>query len=191
MSALARIGLLGGSFNPAHSGHRDISIAALNALKLDAVWWLVSPGNPLKDPEIYAPYESRIRMAQKIADDPRIVISNFEYRRKLQYTIDTLTALIDDHPAVDFVWLMGSDSLTSFHHWKNWREIFALLPIAVFSRPDTELAGQTTPAAQMFSAFQIAEDDAEHLPGQQAPAWVFISSTANPISSTDLRSNTP
>ena len=144
----ARIGLLGGSFNPAHQGHREISLVALNALHLDAVWWLVSPGNPLKDKSTYHPYSERMAKARLIADHDRIIVSNFEERRSLQYTIDTLGALVDDHPAVDFVWLMGADSLSTFHKWKDWRKIATLLPIAVFNRPGDENAPQNAEAAR-------------------------------------------
>lgn len=189
MIARSRIGLLGGSFNPAHDGHYEISMAALKTLNLETVWWLVSPGNPLKNPSIYKPYTDRITQARKIADDARIVVSNFEQRRKLQYTIDTLTILIDEHPAVDFVWLMGSDSLQTFHKWKRWRDIFTTMPIAVFNRPGAENAADTTLAAQDFASFRLPENAAHQLPGKEAPAWVFVSSTANPQSSTELRNN--
>lgn len=191
MTEGSRIGLLGGSFNPAHRGHREISLVALKALNLDAVWWLVSPGNPLKDKSTYRPYSDRMNDARKVADHDRIIVSNFEERRGLQYTIDTLSALIDDHPAVDFVWLMGADSLASFHQWKDWRKIAALIPIAVFNRPGDEKAAQDAQAAKELAAFQLREEDAGLLAGSEAPAWLFVSSTNNPLSSTEIRNRQP
>ncbi|MHA7873524.1 MAG: nicotinate-nucleotide adenylyltransferase, partial [Hyphococcus sp.] len=115
-----RIGLLGGSFNPAHDGHREISLEALRKLGLDAVWWLVTPGNPLKDAAEYAPFEERLRLARQTADHCDIVVSDFERRHGLQYTVDTLERLQLLHPSIQFVWIMGADSLESFHRWKDW-----------------------------------------------------------------------
>ncbi len=183
----SRVGLLGGSFNPAHDGHREISLLALKLLKLDAVWWLVSPGNPLKDAGAYAPYEERLKVARKIADHPRIIVSNFEERKGLQYTVDTLETLTALWPQIDFVWLMGADSLASFHRWRDWRKIAALAPIAVFSRPGFEGAPETAPAAEALAAFRVADDAAATLAGAEPPAWVFFAEPANPLSSTALR----
>lgn len=180
------VGLLGGSFNPAHAGHREISLLALERLKLDAVWWLVTPGNPLKDALDYAPYEDRLREARRVADHPRIVVSNFEERRGLQYTIDTVSALEALWPQMRFVWLMGADSLATFHKWKDWRRIFSLLPIAVFARPGWNEAALRSEAAAEFTHFRL-EGGAQALPGAEPPAWMFIDDTANPISSTQIR----
>lgn len=183
----SRVGLLGGSFNPAHEGHREISLLALRRLKLDAIWWLVSPGNPLKDAGDYAPYDERLRVARKIADHPRIVVSNFEERKGLQYTVDTLETLRSIWPQIDFVWLMGADSLAGFHHWRDWRKIAALAPIAVFNRPGHEEAWTTAPAATELAAFRLEEDAAGALAGAEPPAWVFIAEPQNPQSSTAIR----
>ncbi|MBB5517903.1 nicotinate-nucleotide adenylyltransferase [Amphiplicatus metriothermophilus] len=185
--ATSKIGLLGGSFNPAHEGHREISLAALDWLGLDAVWWLVSPGNPLKAPDIYAPYEERLAAARRIAADPRIVASDFERRKGLQYTVDTLSMLADLWPQMRFVWLMGADSLAAFHEWKDWRAIAAMVPIAVFSRPGHEAAAEESPAAQALAAFRLDERDGPLLADAEPPAWAFYSGISNPISSTALR----
>lgn len=182
-----KIGLLGGSFNPAHSGHREISLAALDWLGLDAVWWLVSPGNPLKAREIYMPYEERLRRARRAANHPSIVVSNFEERRSLQYTVDTLEALVALWPQMRFVWLMGADALANFHEWKDWRRIARLVPIAVFSRPGFEDAAGTSPAAKELAAFRIDAARARSLPDAEPPAWAFCEETANPQSATAIR----
>lgn len=180
------IGLLGGSFNPAHAGHREISLYALERLKLDAVWWLVTPGNPLKDAKSYAPYEQRLKEARRAADHARIVVSNFEQRKGLQYTIDTVEALETLWPQIRFVWLMGADSLASFHKWKDWRRIFSLLPIAVFGRPGCNDVALASEAATAFADFRL-EGDAAGLAGAEPPAWIFFDATNNAASSTALR----
>jgi nicotinate-nucleotide adenylyltransferase len=183
----SRIGLLGGSFNPAHEGHREISLLALKLLHLDAVWWLVSPGNPLKDAGDYAPYEERLTIARKVSDHPRIIVSNFEERKGLQYTVDTLETLVTLWPQIDFVWLMGADSLASFHRWRDWRRIANLAPIAVFNRPGYEAAIKESPAAEALAPFRLEENAAARLAGAEPPAWAFIGSSNNPRSSTAIR----
>lgn len=184
---IRRIGLLGGSFNPAHQGHRDISLAGLDRLALDSVWWLVTPGNPLKDPADYAPFEERAHGAGKAAAHPDIVISDFERRQNLQYTVDTLERLSLLHPDTAFVWLMGADSLANFHRWKDWRRIASLVPIAVFNRPGYGDDALTSKAARELAAFRLNEDKAESLAGSEPPAWIYFSDTDNPLSSTAIR----
>ncbi|MFQ5563647.1 MAG: nicotinate-nucleotide adenylyltransferase [Parvularculaceae bacterium] len=183
-----RIGLLGGSFNPAHEGHREISLTALDRLNLDAIWWLVTPGNPLKPANIYAPYDDRLEHARAIANHPDIVVSDFESRRGLQYTVDTLSQLVEDNPTAKFVWLMGADSFANFHRWKDWRRIAMLVPIAVFNRPGSAAAALSSPAAKALSAARVAADDAPAIAGESPPAWVFVADISNPASSTALRS---
>jgi len=186
-----RIGLLGGSFNPAHEGHREISLAGLERLGLDVVWWLVSPGNPLKNQDDYAPYETRLAQARETAGHPDIVVSDFERRQGLQYTADTLERLADLHPDAAFVWLMGADSLAGFHRWKDWRRIAGLVPIAVFNRPGHGEAALKGEAARALAAFRVAPDRAGGLADAEAPAWVFFSDTDNPLSSTAIRNAAP
>jgi nicotinate-nucleotide adenylyltransferase len=129
------IGLLGGSFNPAHDGHRYVSLTALRRLKLDYVWWLVSPGNPLKDGHDMAPFARRLASAKAVARHPRLIVSDIERQLGTRYTIDTVTALQRRFPQVQFIWLMGSDNLENFHRWRNWKKIAARLPLVVVQRP--------------------------------------------------------
>ena len=132
---MKRIGLLGGSFNPAHEGHRQLSLEAIEALGLDELWWLVSPGNPLKEgASDMAPFEARLASAEKMAAGTPIQVSDFEGRAGTRYTIDTLKALVRDCPEDRFIWLMGADTVAEFHRWKDWRGIAGLLPIAVLPR---------------------------------------------------------
>lgn len=185
----SRIGLLGGSFNPAHDGHREISLEAIRLLGLDAVWWLVTPGNPLKEggDYDYAPYPQRLADARRVASHPRIIVSNFEDRKNLQYTVDTLEALADLWPQIHFVWLMGADSLAGFHRWKNWRRIASLAPIAVFSRPGHEAAALSSEAARELALFRAPTGRAAEIVGAAPPAWTFIETTKNPASATEIR----
>lgn len=185
----SRIGLLGGSFNPAHGGHREISLKALKLFNLDAVWWLVTPGNPLKagDDYQYDSYETRLAAARRVADHPRIVISNFEVRKNTQYTVDTIEALRELWPQMNFIWLMGADSLAGFHQWKNWRAIASSVPIAVFNRPGFESAALASDAARELALFRIPSGRAGELVAAEPPAWAFIEETANPLSATEIR----
>jgi nicotinate-nucleotide adenylyltransferase len=146
-----RIGLLGGSFNPAHAGHLYVSETALKRLKLDSVWWLVSPGNPLKDDAAMAPLASRLQSARRIAaHESRIHVSALETALHTIYTIDTVTALRRRFPRVDFVWLMGSDNLEQFSRWRRWQELARLVPIVVVQRPGTILAALNAPLVRRF-----------------------------------------
>lgn len=181
------VGLLGGSFNPAHEGHREISLLALKRLALSEVWWLVSPGNPLKDRAELAPFEQRRQRAEEIADHPRIRISSFERQAGLTYTHDTLKALIAARPELRFVWLMGADNLAGFHRWQRWVEIFFLLPIAAIDRPGYRYAAIASPAARRFGQNRLEESDAEILATATPPAWVYLGGLLNPVSSTRLR----
>ena len=182
-----RIGLLGGSFNPPHAGHRDISLAALERLKLDAVWWLVTPGNPLKDPNTYAPFEERLRLAQQLSNHNDIIVSDFESRQNLQYTVDTLNRLILEYPETQFIWLMGADSLANFHCWKDWQKIAELVPMAVFNRPDHSEDALNSPTAKALLSSRIDEKTPEMLTENKPPAWVFFPDADNPSSSTEIR----
>ncbi|GJL95966.1 MAG: putative nicotinate-nucleotide adenylyltransferase [Hyphococcus sp.] len=181
------IGLLGGSFNPAHAGHREISLAALERVGLDAVWWLVTPGNPLKDANEYAPYEERLKKARRVSDHPDIVISDFERRQNLQYTADTIARLKLLNSDTCFIWLMGADSLENFHRWKDWRRIAEMAPIAVFNRPGHGDAALSSEAATALAAFRIDTTNASLLLEDEPPVWVYFSDTNNPLSSTSIR----
>jgi nicotinate-nucleotide adenylyltransferase len=182
-----RIGLLGGSFNPAHQAHRHISLIALRRLKLDAVWWLVSPQNPLKSTVGMASLERRLAKAREVAAHPDIHASAAETALGTQYTVDTLEALIDKFPQAHFVWLMGGDSLASFHLWRRWKAIARLLPIAVVARPGFTIRALTSPAAQFLEDARIDDKDAATLGDRAAPAWTFLRERLDPTSATALR----
>ena len=181
------IGLLGGSFNPPHAAHRQISLAALKRLGLDQVWWLVSPGNPLKDAGKAPDLKARIEAARAVARHPRIVVTGFEGARRSAYTIGTIRFLKRRYPSVDFVWLMGADNLASFHRWRSWQELLGLVPIAVLDRPGYRLKARASRAAQHFASAALDETDAAGLPGMEPPAWALLSLPLSSLSSTRLR----
>ena len=182
-----RIGLLGGSFNPAHDGHRYISLRALEQLGLDQVWWLVSPQNPLKGTADMAPFDQRLAGAGKVADDPRIRVSAIERDLGTRYTADTLAALVERFPEHDFVWLMGADNLLQIPRWRDWTRIFHTLPIAVFPRPTYSLRVSSCRAARRFARARVRRTRAKALAGMRAPAWIFLRIPLHPESATRIR----
>ena len=189
-----RIGLYGGSFNPAHSGHRHVSLFALRRLRLDRVWWLVTPANPLKDSAGLPSIEARMRRAAEVAAHPRIWVSGAEDAFGTRFTADFLRILKGRAPGVRFVWVMGSDNLAQMHHWSRWREIAANVPIAVVNRPGSLAAPLTAPAARVLASRRIDEADAHLLPAAEPPAWAFLIGPRTAVSSTSLRAlerNTP
>lgn len=183
-----RVGLLGGSFNPAHEAHRLISQTALKRLRLDQVWWLVSPGNPLKGHVEQAPLDERVRLACSVAQDPRIKVTDFEAELPTAYTASTLAFLCRRYPRVRFVWLMGADNLASFHRWQRWRSIFTLMPIAVVDRPGWHLKALASPAARAFGDRRLNEAHAAGLVDRPLPAWAFLGGPLSELSSTSIRS---
>ncbi|MGE0846360.1 MAG: nicotinate-nucleotide adenylyltransferase [Flavobacteriaceae bacterium] len=185
-----RIGLLGGSFNPPHAGHRQISLMALKRLGLDAVWWLVTPGNPLKSHADLAPLIERIRLAEAVGDHPRIHVTAVEADVGLSRTADTVRFLRARCPRTDFVWLMGADNLAGFTRWYRFRDIAAAVPFAVVNRPGSTLAALNAPAAQLYARYRLPEEDAPALPGMRPPAWTFLHGPLSPLSSTALRAAT-
>lgn len=184
-----RIGLFGGSFNPPHDGHRLVSRESFKRLGLDALWWLVSPGNPLKDHSGLAPLADRIAGAEALVDHPRVRITGFEAHQGFAYTYDTLEFLRRTMPDRRFVWIMGADSLASFHRWERWEDIFRLMPIAVYVRPGSTRTATFSPAARRFADARLDESDARLLPTCQAPAWVFLHGMMSSLSSTQIRAN--
>lgn len=184
-----RIGLLGGSFNPAHEGHLHISEIALKRCNLDRIWWLVTPGNPMKSHQNLAPINQRIKKAREIANNPRIIVTGFEANLPSSYTADTLKFLKKRLPTVSFVWLMGADNLINFHHWQNWQDIFMCLPIIVFNRPNYPLKALSSPAGHTFRAFKKHKETASIIAKAEAPAWVFLPIPLSTASSTTLRKN--
>ncbi len=190
MADTRRIGLLGGSFNPPHAAHRLVSVEAMKRLGLDAVWWLVTPGNPLKDNRALPPLEQRLALARQVAAHPRIVPTGIEARLGTVYTVDTIRALKRRYPQARFTWLMGADGLRDFHRWKDWQAIARLLPIAVYDREGLRLAAQAGRAAHALARFRRPESAARALAGTRAPAWVFLHGKTSALSSTWLRQNT-
>jgi nicotinate-nucleotide adenylyltransferase len=182
-----RIGLYGGTFNPAHAGHRHVSLLALKRLKLDRIWWVVTPGNPLKERGGLAPACERAEAARRIAHHPCIDITCFEEEIGAHYTVETLTYVAARCPTVHFVWIMGADSLGSFHRWLGWRRIAGLMPFAVIDRPGWTLRAVQSRAAIALAPYRIDESDAALLADLPPPAWTFLHGPRSPLSSTELR----
>lgn len=182
-----RIGLYGGSFNPAHAAHRAASLLALRRLKLDRVWWLVTPGNPLKDNHRLPPLAARLEQARGVARHPALVPTGLEAGLGTRYSFDTVAALVRRFPQVHFVWLMGADNLASFHRWQRWDEMAALVPMAVIDRPGCTFPAMAAPAAGALARWRRPEDDAGRLALMPPPAWIFLHGLKSPISSTQLR----
>jgi nicotinate-nucleotide adenylyltransferase len=182
-----RIGILGGSFDPPHDGHRAVSLVALRVLRLDAVWWLVSPRNPLKPNAPSADLGRRIAAARRVARHPRIAVTGVEAGLRSRYTADTLRALAERFRGIEPVWLMGADNLAQFHRWQRWRSIAERVPIAVFNRPGWAARALASPAAIALRASRIPERQAAALAGMPPPAWVFITRPEIDLSSTELR----
>ena len=183
-----RVGLLGGSFNPAHDGHRFISLCALQALRLDAVWWLVSPQNPLKARTGMAALADRVRRAQDVAAHPRICVTAIEAATGTRYTADTLQALRRRFRHVRFVWLMGADNLVQMRRWRRWQQIFRMLPVAVFDRGPYAFHALGSAAALSFAA---ARRPAGCLGSGTPPVWSFVHQPRHPASATAIRQICP
>jgi nicotinate-nucleotide adenylyltransferase len=179
------IGLLGGSFNPPHEAHRQISLTALKRLGLDQVWWLVAPANPLKDAGKLPSLEERVEAARNMARNPRIEVTGFA--ASSPYTIDLVTELKRRLPGVNFVWLMGADNLAQLHRWRSFDRIFAKLPIAVLDRPGFRLKARAGLAAQRFAPYRVDESDARGLARLEPPAWTILTHRLSGLSSTALR----
>jgi nicotinate-nucleotide adenylyltransferase len=182
-----RVGLFGGSFNPAHEGHAHVAETAKRRLKLDKVIWLVSPQNPLKPTHETAGLEQRIAGARAFANERGMVVSDAETRIGAQYTIDTLRILKARYPRVHFIWIMGADSLATFHRWRGWTQIMREAPVAVVSRPWIAMRARLSPAARRFARFRKPSSQAALLPTMKPPAWVFLRGPFNFQSSTALR----
>jgi nicotinate-nucleotide adenylyltransferase len=181
------VGLFGGSFNPPHSGHALVCEMALRRLRLDQIWWIVTPGNPLKDTRALKPLAERIAMSEAIARDPRIRVTAFEASHRIRYTADTLALIARRFPDVDFVWIMGADNLRNFHSWQRWRAIASTFPIAVFDRPGSTLSFLSSRMAIALHGARVDESDAASLARMRAPAWTFIHGPRSSLSSTALR----
>jgi nicotinate-nucleotide adenylyltransferase len=188
---LTTIGLLGGSFNPAHGGHRDISLFTIDALGLDELWWLVSPGNPLKPKKDMASLPARLASAQKMAQRSRIRATAIEREMGTRYTVDTLKKLIRRYPKRRFIWVMGADNVTNFTRWRRWREIAQLMPIAVIARPGYDADAVAGPAMAWLRRFVRRPDQRLYWTEWSTPALVFLRFRPDPRSATAIRQADP
>jgi nicotinate-nucleotide adenylyltransferase len=182
-----RIGLFGGTFDPPHAAHLGASLLAMKRLNLDRMWWLVTPGNPLKDTRHLRPLAERMADARALAAHPRIDVTGLEAVIHTRYTYDTLNYLVRRCPGVRFVWVMGADNLRSFYRWQNWRGIASLMPMAVVDRMGSSLYAASGRAAQALSRYRLPERLAPVLAGRNPPAWLYLHGLKSPLSSTALR----
>ncbi|MEM7270421.1 MAG: nicotinate-nucleotide adenylyltransferase [Pseudomonadota bacterium] len=182
----AKIGLLGGSFDPAHEGHVHITRWALRRFRLDEVWWLVSPGNPLKD-RGPAEMTRRIEAAEAIAPARKVVVTDIEAHLETRYTADTLAGMRRLYPGVRFVWLMGADNLAQFHLWEDWRWIMESFPIGVLARPGLQIRAGLSPAARRYRRWRLPKAKAGRLAAMKAPAWALLTGAMSSASSTEIR----
>lgn len=181
------VGLFGGSFNPPHQGHELVAEIALRRLGLHQLWWMVTPGNPLKNHADLASLDERVALSRQMAPGPRVKVTAFEAAHNLHYTAQTLAFVKARNPGINFVWIMGADNLRHFHKWQDWRGIARTFPIAVIDRPGSTLAYLSSKMAKTFSRARIDEDDAAVLPYLKAPAWTFIHGPRSSLSSTAIR----
>ncbi len=182
---------MGGTFNPPHDGHRIAAEAAMKRLNLDQVWWLITPGNPLKAQDGLSSLEGRMKLVQVFASGPRMKITSFERELGTRYTAGTLSFLKRRYPAVRFVWIMGADNLASFHRWQHWRDIARTMPIAVVDRPGWRHAALSSPAAQALKRYRLPESAAASLAEEKPPVWLLLTIRLSGLSSTALRNAAP
>ena len=181
------IGLFGGSFNPPHEGHRLVAEIAIKRLNLDQLWWMVTPGNPLKNHSELLPLEQRIALSEAIAPGPKVYVTAFEASYKVRFSADTVALIKARHIDVNFIWVMGADNLKSFHHWQRWRQIAEMLPIAIIDRPGSTLAYVSSKMALTYNFARVDEDDAVSLARLKAPAWTLIHGPRSTLSSSAIR----
>jgi nicotinate-nucleotide adenylyltransferase len=184
-----RVGLFGGSFNPAHEGHRLVAVQCLRRLRLDRVWLLVSPGNPLKDNDALPSLAKRVRDTRVLMDHPRIEVTGFEAEHGFRYTYHTVRYLLEHRPGTRFVWIMGADNLLQFDRWERWRDIADSVPIAVYARPGSTHRATAAPAALALRSHRIPESEAETLADRKPPVWVYLHGITSTLSSTAIRAS--
>ena len=182
-----RIGLFGGSFNPAHYGHYMVALYAMKRLQLDWVWWLVSPQNPLKDPAETAGYNRRLAVTRRVARHPRFVVTDLERQANSHNTAETLAALSGQLSQAHFIWIMGADSFANLHRWHNWTDIVQALPLAFLARPGYSIRALNSRAAIRFADKRVSTDRAARLVDRKPPAWVFLPMPLRAESSTAIR----
>ena len=182
-----RIGLFGGSFNPAHQGHRMVALYALKRLQLDWVWWLVSPQNPLKDSKETGEYQGRLAFTKLIAKHPRFIVTDIEKQIHSRNTAQTLSAMTTAHGQAHFVWIMGADSFRDLDRWKRWNHIAETIPLAVLARPGYSVRALGSQAANRYAKNRVRNEQAGILAKRKAPAWVFVSMPLRKESSTAIR----
>lgn len=184
-----RIGLFGGSFNPAHAGHVLVAEEALRRLALDAVWVLVSPGNPLKDHAELAPLAERVAMARHLMRNPAVKVTGFEAAHGFAYSWQSLSFLHRTLPDRRLVWIMGADNLVGFHKWERWRDIAASVPLCIYARPGSSNIASTSRAARVLARFRVPQEDASVLAERDPPAWVFLTGRTSTQSSSAIRAS--
>jgi nicotinate-nucleotide adenylyltransferase len=182
-----RIGLFGGTFDPPHEAHLAACLLAMKRLALDHVWWLVTPGNPLKDTMGLAPLEERVAAARQLARHPRIEVTGMEAEIGVRYSYDTIRYLTSHCSGVHFVWIMGADNLRTFHRWQKWRAIAAMVPIAVIDRLGPSLYATAGSAGQALARYRLPDSQARSLADRRPPAWIYLHGLKSPLSSTALR----
>jgi nicotinate-nucleotide adenylyltransferase len=183
------VGLFGGSFNPPHAGHALVAEIALRRLRLDQLWWIVTPGNPLKSRRELLPLAERLRLSEAMAGDPRVKVTAFEASLPSRFTADTLLWVKKRNRNVRFVWIMGADNLADFHRWQRWQRIAQTFPIAVVDRPGSTLAFLSSVMAKTFDFARVDEADAPALAARRPPAWTFIHGPRSSLSSTAIRAS--
>jgi len=182
-----KVGLYGGSFNPPHQGHKHLAMTALRRFQLDQIWWMVSPGNPLKEKATFRPVEERISQSRTLVHHPHVKITGFETGLHATSTIESVAFIQKHCPKVRFVWLMGADNLCNFHLWQQWRRLAGMVGLGIIDRPGSSLAALASPAAHALSHFRLAEAHAAYLAYQRPPAWCFLHTVRVDVSSSHLR----